>query len=379
MKILAVTPTFFPQLGGLEQVVLELARSMREHGISMDVAHIAVGLPLVSEWVHGVLVHRIPLYGNRVLGWAPALKRLARGYDLLHVHDPQLLAITGNVRLSCRRIPAVLSTHGGFWHTNRGYLAKRLYEATFLRGSVRHYRRVLASSSSDFAYYRRLVGRVDLCSNGVHVRRFNAVEPRDPGSRNAWIYWGRLSRNKRVDLIIDYAAAMHRRGQPVKLLICGKDFDGLMPELTAQIDRLGMQQFVRFETFMSNGDLLNELNRRSIFITASEHEGFGLTVVEAMAAGLIVVCRDIAPINGFFEHGKSGWSLQFDSSDADCRSLETLLSRDSQAICAMSAAAREAAAMHDWSVAVPNFVRHYRQVLACDTASMPPAMQAHHE
>ena len=45
----------------------------------------------------------------------------------------------------------------------------------------------------------------------------------------------------------------------------------------------------------------------------------------------------------------------------------------------MSAAAREAAAMHDWSVAVPNFVRHYRQVLACDTASMPPAMQAHHE
>jgi alpha-1,3-mannosyltransferase len=379
MKILAVTPTFLPQVGGLEQVVLELALRMREHGIIMDVAHIAAGLALVSEMVHGVLVHRIPLYGNRVLGWAPALKRLARGYDLLHVHDPQLLAITGNVRLSCRRIPAVLSTHGGFWHTNRGYLAKRVYEATFLRGSVRHYRRVLASSNSDFEYYRRLVERVDLCSNGVHVKRFNAVEPRDHTNRNAWIYWGRLSRNKRIDLVIDYAAAMHQRGQPVKLLICGKDFDGLMPELTEQIDRLGMQPFVRFETFMSNVDLLSELNHRSIFITASEHEGFGLTVVEAMAAGLIVVCRDIPPINGFFEHGKSGWSLQFDASDDDRRSLETLLSLDADAMGAMSVAAREAAAMHDWSVAVPNFIRHYRQVLACDGANMPPAMQAHHE
>jgi len=379
MKILAVTPTFFPQVGGLEQVVLELALRMREHGITMDVAHVAVGLSSASEMVHGVLVHRIPLYGTRVFGWAPGLRSLARGYDLLHVHDPQLLAITGNVRLSCGKIPAVLSTHGGFWHTNRGYLVKRVYEATFLRGSVRHYRRVLASSASDFEYYRRLVGRVELCSNGVHVKRFNRVESRDHTSLNAWIYWGRLSRNKRVDLVIDYAAAMHRRGRPVQLLICGQDFDGLMPELTEQIERLQMRSFVRFETFMNNVELLDELQRRSIFITASEHEGFGLTVVEAMAAGLIVVCRDIAPINGFFEHGKSGWSLKFDGSDGDCRSLETLLSLNPAAMDAMSGAAREAAAMHDWSVAVPNFVLHYQQVLGSDVSNMPPAMQAHHE
>jgi alpha-1,3-mannosyltransferase len=379
MRILAITPTFFPLVGGLEQVVLELALRMREHGIGMDVAHVAAGLSSGSEMVHGVHVHRIPLYGTRVFGWAPALKRLARGYDLLHVHDPQLLAITGNVRFSCGKIPAVLSTHGGFWHTDRGYLAKRVYEATFLRGSVSHYRRVLASSASDFEYYRRFVGRVDLCSNGVHVERFNRVEPRVHSSLNAWIYWGRLSRNKRVDLVIDYAAAMHRRGQPVELLICGKDFDGLMPELTAQIERLQMRSFVRFETFMNNVELLDELRRRSVFITASEHEGFGLTVVEAMAAGLIVVCRDIAPINGFFEHGKSGWSLKFDGSDGDCRSLETLLSLKSAAMDDMSAAAREAAAMHDWSVAVPNFVRHYRQVLTGDLSSMPPVIRAHNE
>jgi len=363
MKILAITPTFFPQIGGLEQVVLELALRMREHGISMDVAHIATGLTSSSDDLHGVRVHRIPLYGHRALGWAPSLGRLASGYDLLHVHDPQLLAITGNVRVSCGRIPAVLSTHGGFWHTRRGYLAKRLYEATFLGSSVRHYRRVLASSVSDFDYFKRFVDRVDLCSNGVHVQRFNGVAGRESGGLDQWIYWGRLSRNKRIDLIIDSVAAMHARGHGVELLICGKDFDGLMPELRSQIERLGMERFVRFEAYLGTAQLLGELERRSIFITASEHEGFGLTVVEAMAAGLIVVCRDIAPINGFFEHGKSGWSLKFDGSTADSESLADLLSLDAGATRAMSNAARQAAAIHDWSVAVPNFVRHYRQVL----------------
>ncbi|MDP9066365.1 MAG: glycosyltransferase family 4 protein [Pseudomonadota bacterium] len=373
MKILSITPTFFPALGGLEQVVLELALRVKDHGVEMDVAHVAPGLSRGQESLQGINVHRLPLYGNRLIGWAPGLRALAGGYDLLHVHDPQLLAISANVRYGCGNKPAVLSTHGGFWHTNRGYLFKRFFELTMIRGVARHYRRVLASSVGDFDYFKCYVERISLCSNGVHVTQFNAVVCAGPRSPLRWIYWGRLSRNKRVDLTIDYAAHAHRCGFPVDLLICGQDFDGLLPELTAQVQRLGLGEFVHFRAYLTDAQLRDELSRRSVYVTASEHEGFGLSVVEAMAAGLVVVCRDMVPLNSFIEHGRSGWLQRFDASAGDLERLSGLLSAGPESMAALSAQARAAASVHDWELVVPRFLGHYRGALSLGPAVAEPS------
>ncbi len=364
MKVLAITPIFFPVLGGIQQVVLELALRVRAHGVQMDVAHVAAGLRPITETVQGITVYRVPLHGNRFVGWAPSLRQLAQNYDLLHVHDPQLSAISANVRYTCGNLPAVLSTHGGFWHTNRGRFLKRLYERTMIRGAAGHYRRVLASSVSDYDYFKRYVDRISLCSNGVHVKEFNAVVPIESRNAFTWIYWGRLSRHKRLDLVIDYAAAARRRGFPVDLLVCGADSDGLMPEFEAQVKRLRLDGVVRFGPFLDDDALRAALRGRGVYITASEHEGFGLSVVEAMAAGLIVICRGMAPLDSFIEHGRSGWLLEFDGSEADLDRLSSLLSLGPPGLAKMSAAARQAAGVHDWDVVIPRFVGHYRDALS---------------
>ena len=304
----------------------ELAVRVRSHGVQMDVAHVAPGLRRQSESVKGVDVFRVPLYGNRMLGWAPALGPLARCYDLLHVHDPQLLALTANLRFMSGQMPALLSTHGGFWHTNRHRLFKRIYERTLLRGSIGYYRRVLATSIGDEKYFQHYAERTELCGNGVDVKRFNAVLAKQHKSLNRWIYWGRLSRNKRIEVAIDYVAYARDLGHPVDLLICGRDFDHLMTDLQRQVARLDLIDFVRFQPFLDDASLLNELAQRSVYITASEHEGFGLSIVEAMAAGLVVICRDMVSLNGFLQHGRSGWLLRFDGNAQDLHALGSLLS-----------------------------------------------------
>ena len=367
MKVLSITPTFLPEVGGLEQVVLELALRVREHGIEMDVAHVAPGLDCQTESVHGAKVYRIPMYGSRLIGWAPALRSIARNYDLLHVHDPQLLAITANVHWACRDIRAMLSTHGGFWHTNNVYLLKRLFELTLLRGAVRHYYRVLATSVGDLEYNKRYTNRVDLCNNGVNVKEFSAVPRKECQKLYQWIYWGRLSTNKRVDLAINYVAHARRLGRPVQLLICGLDFDHLMRHLKAQVARLGLNEAVRFQPFLDGPSLCAELSKRSLYITASMHEGFGLSVVEAMAAGLIVVCRNISPLNRFFIHGKSGWFLRFDGTQEDLQALNKLLLSTPGEVETMSHAARRAATAFDWETAAPRFVDQYRKALSSET------------
>jgi alpha-1,3-mannosyltransferase len=363
MKVLSITPSYFPQIGGLEQVVMEIAQRVRAHGITMDVGHVAPGLKRDHDSLQGIEVHRLPLYGNRMIGWAPSLNRVSRGYDLLHVHDPQLLALSGNVRWQCGGTPAVLSTHGGFWHTPSFYWFKKVYESTLLGGYARHYRRVLASSVSDFDYFRSFTDRIELCSNGVSVKRFNAIAGRPDRSLLNWIYWGRLSQNKRLDVTIDYVSHARRLGYPVRLLICGEDFDGLLPGLQDQVRRLGLEEAIRFEPYLSDADLDEELQSRGVYVSASQYEGFGLGIVEAMAAGLVVVCRDMQPVNTFFESGKAGLLLSFDGSPRDLENLVGLLRAPAPEAAAWSAAARVAAGVHDWDAVIPRFVAHYRAVL----------------
>jgi alpha-1,3-mannosyltransferase len=137
-----------------------------------------------------------------------------------------------------------------------------------------------------------------------------------------------------------------------------------MPELEAQVERLQLGGFVRFEPFLDDAALRGAAGERSVYITASEHEGFGLSVVEAMAAGLIVICRRMAPLDSFIEHGRSGWLLDFDGAAADFERVSCLLSCDPKRLAEVSAAARMAASVHDWAVAIPRFVGFYREALS---------------
>jgi alpha-1,3-mannosyltransferase len=201
------------------------------------------------------------------------------------------------------------------------------------------------------------------------VKRFNAVAPEQRKGLDRWIYWGRLSRNKRVDLIIDYAAHARDMGRPVDLLICGRDFDRLLPELESQVRRLQLTNSVHFESFLDDAALRSELEHRSVYITASEHEGFGLSVVEAMAAGLVVVCRDMSPLNTFVSQGVNGLLLRFDGGARDLSALGELLSSGPERAASLSVEARRAANEHDWDVAAPRFVEHYRAVMTAGTDS----------
>jgi alpha-1,3-mannosyltransferase len=364
MKILAITPTFFPQLGGMEIMVFELASCMRDLGIVMDIAHVSVNYKTLSEeTMQGIKVIRVPLYGNRLIGLAPALMSLAKHYDLLHVHDPQILAITSNVKLLCAHKPAILSTHGGFHHTKQYALFKKIYEKTFLRLLLGNYNRVLASSVGDEDYFRNYSENVELCSNGVNIEKFNCVNKWKGKSTSQWIYWGRLSKNKRVDLIIDYVAKAKALGFFIDLMICGRDFDNVLDELKNKVTDLGLEVQIKFEEFLDDNLLLNELNERGVFITATEHEGFGLSLVEAMAAGLIVVCRNMIPLNSFIKSGESGFFLDFDGAETDLIILNKLLALNEPEAEFISNNARVTSGIYDWKNASQQFLRHYREVL----------------
>ncbi len=76
---------------------------------------------------------------------------------------------------------------------------------------------------------------------------------------------------------------------PVELLIAG---DGAERDcLEAQVDRLSLANQVHF--LGHRDDVASLLQASDVFVTATETEGFGMSVVEAMACGLPVVAMEL--------------------------------------------------------------------------------------
>lgn len=316
MRVLHITPSFFPTLGGIESVVYNLCKEQNRNGMVADVAHISCENCSGYEMLEGFRIYRIPLVGNRFFGIALTLSSIVKDYDILHVHDPQLLSITFNVILASRGIPKVLSTHGGFFHTKRYRIFKLLYKNSIFSKVVNLYDCVLASSAADYELFFPFANNILLCENGVDVDRFEKLKKkRETANPFHWIYWGRISGNKRIDSIVELVRSFRLLGYEISLTIAGRDFDGKLLEILKDVT---VEEFkwLRVLPEQTEHDLNQLIIDSGVFITGSEYEGFGIAVVEAMAAGLPIVCRNIKPLNGFVDR-TTGVLLEYNFTDAD--------------------------------------------------------------
>jgi len=364
MRVLQVTPTFYPEIGGIEAVVDELTSHLGLHQIDTEIAHVSPAhKDYREEVIAGKRVWRVPMLGNRLVGLAPRLRDLIKRFDLIHVHDPQLAALTANVALYRGDKPAVLSTHGGYHHTKKFAFWKMAHEKILMRSALKIYSAVLASSQADYSRFQKYSERIVLCPNGVNVGRFQ-IPGKECYDTRRWIYWGRLSKNKRIDRAIACVSQARKLGFEVDMCICGPDFDGISDELKAQITGEGLAKCIQIKPFLAAEALRDELTARVVFITASEHEGFGLSILEAMAAGCIILCRDIEPLNGFIEQGTNGLFLNFDGAGHDDAKLTRLLQMSEAQVATSSKSSQQFATAYDWDRAVSNFVKSYQSALA---------------
>ena len=111
---------------------------------------------------------------------------------------------------------------------------------------------------------------------------------------------GDLYSYKRFDVALDgiTAWATQREGEPVEAVHCGSGRDEqAVNDFRAAVDRArnaGMT--VHERGAVSHEQAMVELGRADVLVSASEVETQGLTIVEAMAVGLPVIARGIAPV-----------------------------------------------------------------------------------
>lgn len=115
---------------------------------------------------------------------------------------------------------------------------------------------------------------------------------------------GRAHPYKRFDFVIDCAAALRRLASDLNMAFLLVGDGPAMPDLRGQIQRLGLEHAVHLLGFRA--DVRELLCASDIALHAALGEGFSLSIVEYMSAGLPVLVPDIPSVCQAVRHDETG-------------------------------------------------------------------------
>lgn len=290
MKILQVCNHFYPCTGGIERVVFDISRLLAENGHTVKVVCLdrcAGGkekLP-TAEKAGKVEVERIGFLDFKYYKIAPQILGKLRGVDVVHVHGIGFFSDFLLLTKPIHRKRVVVSTHGGVFHTKTMAFAKWVYFNLAQRLILGLADKVIAVSRNDYELFSGICTKTALIENGIDLSNFKPGKKK-PGTL---LYLGRFSKNKRVDLIIDAFAKL--KGGKFKLTIAGTDGEGLLKKYREKAEALGLGKKLEFALNPSGQQATELYSQSEFFVSASEYEGFGIALIEAMASGCIPVVQ----------------------------------------------------------------------------------------
>jgi alpha-1,3-mannosyltransferase len=322
MRIVHVVRQFRPGIGGLENMVGDLAAAQADRGHTVRVVTLnrlfdsPPGERLVPrETMAGVEVVRIPYFGSRRYPIAVSVIKHLKDADIVHVHGLDFFFDYLALTALWHRRKLVVSTHGAFFHTPYAAALKRIYFATMTRLSLSQYAGVATVGIEDDRLFNTIRSRgILLIENGVDIDKYSDASARTPARTIVSI--GRFSSNKRFDRMISFAAALRRRDPRWRLSIVGRPWDLSVRDLNRLAESAGAADAVRIFATPSNDAVRDIMAHSSVIASASDYEGFGLAAVEGMSAGLYPVLSDIPPFRRLVERSGLGVLLDFSNADA---------------------------------------------------------------
>ncbi len=303
--------------GGAENHLVELIRHQRASGMAVTVGYFRGSggwAPTLREM--GASVHD---FGLRFYGDFRPLRRLRRvlsenGFDLVHAHLPpaELYARLALLGTPASELPLIISKHNDCpFHRIPGqralgrWVARRAAALIAISDAVRRYmigpELGLAPETVHRIYY------------GLDVRPFDEVTDASAAAlRKEWGagpdtlvigFAGRLVEQKSIDTLIR-AFALFLKRTPCDAMLVIAGCGPLEASLRGVAGEEGVAERVVWAGFRE--DVPRVMRAFDVFAITSVHEGFGLVLVEAMAAKKPVVATRAGAIPEVVADGETG-------------------------------------------------------------------------
>jgi glycosyltransferase involved in cell wall biosynthesis len=320
--------------GGIDRIVVDKMSYLVEQ-FGYDVTVCTVIEHSSTTYPHAKGLKHIPLLAANAI--TPPLKRLIRplricqrvreiirqgDYDV--VVNAQARYVTWILPFINRRIPKIMEIHFSRvgmeinMRTSAGKFRQWIYWHT-IEYFYSRYDRFVVLSKGDSAYW-------PLRNVQVIYNFTRCVMPEPPERREHVILClARYQHQKRLDLLLRAWQQLYQQFPDWKVEIYGQGTE--KAHLQQLVDEAGVH-----DTFLLHDaivDVVPAYARSSIFALTSEHEGFGLVLLEAMAARLPTCAFNIVGGSVVVDNGKTGLLCDFPDVTAFAHNLARLMEDES--------------------------------------------------
>lgn len=174
--------------------------------------------------------------------------------------------------------------------------------------------------------------------HGIDLDRFQAPTDkkeawqtlRFPGDYGIGIF-GRVRPQKGIDLLIDAAIPLLKKDPAPTIIIIGETtpkFRDYQNQLQTKIDKADLSKRIIFHGKRPSSELPALFQGMSLVAALSRNEGFGLTIIEAMASQAAVLASHAGAWQDIITEGTHGFLVPCDDISATREKLATLLKAD---------------------------------------------------
>lgn len=388
MRIFHVIPSLDPSAGGPTTALIGMASAEARAGLDVSVlttwrqgqSPVAIG----EFEPAGVKVTQVgPVTGalRRHPDLAHQIDRLVTEADVVHIHsvweEPQHLAARAAKNESK---PYIITPHGMLdpWSLAQKKWKKRLYMAWRLR---RDLNQALAlhfttEAERDACEALGLKPTSVVIPLGISWDEFESLPPRDAlrrkypqiGSQPILVFLGRIHPGKGVEYLVPALALT--KTKPI-LLVVGPDSNDYRATIEAMVDQVGVKDRVIFTGMLKGADRVAALAGADLFALPSDHENFGMSVVESLAAGTPVIISNEVALSSEVMSGKVGSVVQRDPKSI-ATAIDGWLNDESELTDVRDRCRTFARERFDWSLIAQKWVNYYNK-LAGMRGSIPAA------
>jgi 1,2-diacylglycerol 3-alpha-glucosyltransferase len=323
------TDSYLPAVDGVVSSILNFRAELEKRGHRVYIfssCKIGTTKPNSSKvfLYPGIDFKPYPQYSMALFPYNSLSKLKSLNIDLIHAHTPLVMGFAGLMSAKLGRYPIIGSYHtvvnnktvvDDYYPKNKQL--KRLTSKYMLKYIQFFYRRCNATTVPSNVIARMLknyggIENIQVVPNSVDLLTFN---PKADGSgmRNVLkiknrektvLYLGRLSKEKKIEVLLKAAAVITRKREDVKFIIGGAGPAEVHYKNLAK--KLGIQRHVKFLGHVERKKLPGLYAAADLLCLPSTFETQGIVSLEAMATGKPVVGANYLALRELIKNGRNG-------------------------------------------------------------------------
>lgn len=287
MKILHVITTL--DIGGAEKQLLLVSKKQANRGNQVTVAYLKEWPTLAGQFRSSGIEIFEKASNKNILKQIFALRRFIKvgNFDIVHLHLPRAEVIGF---LSVFPGPYIVSRHNAESFIPGGNRSVSRFLSRIIASRAKSVIAITQSVKNFLVREReiRTLENVEVVPYGIEQMKSKRHNSRSLNQKKNGLVFGTMARlvpQKNLDVIIHSFAKFNQTNNQSSLLLAGV---GILEDQLKNHARLsGVENSIHFLGKVNAEDFLNSLD---CFVLSSKYEGFGLVILEAIQAGLPILC-----------------------------------------------------------------------------------------